>query len=47
MHADPGVESGKLRAIGVSSFHPDRLMDIKAFNEVAPAVNQVEVNPYQ
>lgn len=39
--------SGKLRAIGVSNFQPDRLMDIKAFNEVAPAVNQVEVNPFQ
>ncbi len=38
--------AGKLRAIGVSNFHPDRLMDIKAFNEVAPAINQVEVNPY-
>ena len=37
---------GKLRAIGVSNFHPDRLMDIKAFNEVAPAVNQIEVNPF-
>jgi 2,5-diketo-D-gluconate reductase A len=37
---------GKLRAIGVCSFHPDRLMDIKAFNEIAPAVNQVEVNPF-
>jgi len=39
--------AGKLRAIGVSNFHPDRLMDIKAFNEMAPAVNQVEVNPFQ
>jgi 2,5-diketo-D-gluconate reductase A len=38
---------GKLRAIGVSNFHTDRLMDIKAFNEIAPAVNQVEVNPFQ
>ncbi|MGV0961211.1 MAG: aldo/keto reductase [Limnohabitans sp.] len=38
---------GKLRAIGVSNFHPDRVMDIKAFNEIAPAVNQVEVNPFQ
>jgi len=37
---------GKLRAIGVSNFAPDRLMDIKAFNQVAPAVNQVEVNPF-
>lgn len=39
--------AGKLRAIGVSNFQPDRLMDIQAFNEVAPAVNQVEVNPFQ
>jgi len=38
---------GKLRAIGVSNFQPDRLMDIKVFNEIAPAVNQVEVNPFQ
>jgi 2,5-diketo-D-gluconate reductase A len=37
---------GKLRAIGVSNFYPDRLMDIIAFNEIAPAVNQVEVNPF-
>lgn len=39
--------AGKLRAIGVSNFHPDRVMDIKAFNEIAPAVNQIEVNPFQ
>ncbi|SDW11620.1 2,5-diketo-D-gluconate reductase A [Variovorax sp. YR634] len=39
-------KAGKLRAIGLSNFHPDRLMDIKVFNEVAPAVNQVEVNPF-
>ena len=39
-------KTGKLRAIGVSNFQPDRLMDIKAFNEIAPAVNQVEVNPF-
>jgi len=39
-------QAGKLRAIGVSNFHPDRLMDIKAFNQVPPAVNQVEVNPF-
>jgi 2,5-diketo-D-gluconate reductase A len=39
-------KAGKLRAIGVSNFQPDRLMDIKAFNEVAPAVNQIELNPF-
>lgn len=38
--------AGTLRAIGVSNFHPDRLMDIQAFNEVPPAVNQIEVNPW-
>ncbi|MCA0326489.1 MAG: aldo/keto reductase [Proteobacteria bacterium] len=39
--------AGKLRAIGVSNFAPDRLMDITAFNEIKPAVNQIEVNPFQ
>jgi 2,5-diketo-D-gluconate reductase A len=38
--------AGKLRAIGVSNFHPDRLMDLQAFNQIAPAVNQVEINPF-
>ena len=36
---------GKIRAIGVCSFYPDRLADLVAFNEIAPAVNQVECNP--
>ncbi|ENV48853.1 hypothetical protein P255_02795 [Acinetobacter brisouii CIP 110357] len=39
--------AGKIRAIGVSNFHPDRLADLIAFNKVVPAVNQVEVNPFQ
>jgi 2,5-diketo-D-gluconate reductase A len=43
---EEAYREGKLRAIGVSNFHPDRLMDIMAFNEVKPAVNQVEVNPF-
>ena len=38
--------AGKLRAIGVSNFQPDRLMDLIAFIEIAPAVNQIEVNPF-
>jgi 2,5-diketo-D-gluconate reductase A len=38
---------GKLRAIGVSNFQPDRLMDIAAFNEIKPAINQIEINPFQ
>ena len=44
---EEAYRQGKLRAIGVSNFHPDRLMDIKVFNEIPPAVNQVEVNPFQ
>lgn len=36
---------GKIRAIGVSNFYPDRLSDIAAFNEILPQVNQVETNP--
>lgn len=40
------LKAGKVRAIGVSNFHPDRLMDIIGFNDVVPAVNQVEVNPF-
>ncbi len=43
---EQALRAGKLRAIGVSNFQPDRLMDIKAFNEIAPAVNQVEINPF-
>ncbi|MEG0238880.1 aldo/keto reductase [Anaerorhabdus sp.] len=36
---------GKIRAIGVSNFAPDRLADIVGFNDIPPHVNQVEVNP--
>ena len=36
----------KVRAIGVSNFSPDRLADLIAFNKIKPAVNQVEVNPF-
>ncbi len=33
-------QAGKIRAIGVSNFHPDRLADLIAFNNVVPAVNR-------
>ncbi|CNI27157.1 aldo/keto reductase [Yersinia mollaretii] len=39
-------QAGKIRAIGVSNFHPDRLADLMAFNKIIPAVNQIEVNPF-
>lgn len=37
---------GKIRAIGVSNFQPDRLVDLILHNEVVPAVNQVETHPF-
>ena len=40
-------EQGKIRAIGVSNFHPDRMMDLIVHNNITPAVNQIEVNPFQ
>jgi 2,5-diketo-D-gluconate reductase A len=36
--------AGKVRAIGVANFHPDRIMDLMLHNKVTPAVNQIEVN---
>ena len=39
-------EQGKIKAIGVSNFQPDRLADLMAFNKIKPAVNQIEVNPF-
>lgn len=39
-------KAGKIKAIGVSNFYPDRLVDLALFNEVIPAVNQIEVNPF-
>jgi 2,5-diketo-D-gluconate reductase A len=37
---------GKARAIGVSNFHPDRLMDLIVHNNIVPAVNQIETHPF-
>ncbi|PAD36457.1 aldo/keto reductase [Terribacillus saccharophilus] len=39
-------KEGKVKAIGVSNFHPDRLIDLIIQNEVVPAVNQVETHPF-
>ena len=39
-------DAGKIRAIGVSNFHSDRLVDLATFNRIAPMVNQIEVNPF-
>jgi diketogulonate reductase-like aldo/keto reductase len=37
---------GRIRAIGVSNFQPDRIMDLILYNEVAPAVDQIETHPF-
>ena len=37
---------GRIRAIGVSNFQPDRLMDLMVHNQVVPAVNQIETHPF-
>ncbi len=44
---EEAYKDGKLRAIGVSNFYPDRLIDLCQFVEVTPAVNQVETHVFQ
>jgi 2,5-diketo-D-gluconate reductase A len=39
-------EEGLTRAIGVSNFHPDRLVDLIDHNQIVPAVNQIETHPF-
>lgn len=39
-------KAGKVRAIGLSNFYPDRFMDIAKFNEIKPAVNQLEAHVF-
>lgn len=39
-------QEGRVRAIGVSNFHPDRVMDFILHHQVVPAVNQIETNPF-
>lgn len=38
---------GRIKAIGISNFHPDRTIDLIINNAIIPAVNQIEVNPFQ
>lgn len=39
-------KEGRIKAIGVSNFYPDRLVDLILHNEIAPMVNQVETHPF-
>ena len=43
---EEAYKAGKLRAIGVSNFYPDRLIDIASFVEIPPMVNQVETHVF-
>jgi diketogulonate reductase-like aldo/keto reductase len=39
-------KEGRIKAIGVSNFHPDRLIDLIVHTEIVPAVNQIETHPF-
>jgi diketogulonate reductase-like aldo/keto reductase len=39
-------KEGRAKAIGVSNFHPDRLIDLIIHNEILPVVNQIETHPF-
>lgn len=39
-------KEGRVRAIGVSNFQPDRLIDLIVHNQIVPAVNQIETHPF-
>jgi len=38
--------AGRIRAIGISNFYPDRVVDFVLHNEIKPAVNQIEIHPF-
>ena len=40
-------KEGRIKAIGISNFQPDRVMDLMVHTEIVPAVNQVETHPFQ
>lgn len=39
-------KEGRIRAIGVSNFYPDKISDFALFNEIKPAINQIELHPF-
>lgn len=43
---EKAYQAGKIRAIGVSNFSPDQVTNLSLFNDIAPMVNQMEVNPW-
>lgn len=39
-------DAGKIRAIGISNFYPDRMIDLASFARIKPMINQIEIHPY-
>lgn len=39
-------DEGKLRAIGISNFYPDRMIDLASFSRIKPVINQIEIHPH-
>lgn len=44
---EDAYKAGKIRAIGVSNFYPERLIDVALLAEIPPAVNQIETHPFR
>lgn len=44
---EDAYKAGKIRAIGLSNFYPERLIDVCALAEIPPAVNQIETHPFR
>lgn len=39
-------DEGKIKAIGISNFYPDRIVDLASFTRIKPMINQIEIHPY-
>lgn len=39
-------DKGKIKAIGISNFYPDRMVDLASFTRIKPMINQIEIHPY-
>ena len=39
-------DEGKIKAIGISHFYPDRMVDLASFTRIKPMINQIEIHPY-
>lgn len=39
-------DEGKIKAVGISNFYPDRMVDLASFTRIKPMINQIEIHPY-